>query len=434
MSSSSGGNNDLVEEYDLNKTIRENDDIDDRMNELDKLLETHQLLKFLDGTHIDVPAKGTRSNVPAPVDLMTLLKETYAVTKLFHRMLLDSSPSAAPTECGEDIPVTFADLDDRLTGFKREILTEVRSAVREEVLSSLTPSYSAVIGNEPSKPPSPTPSSCEQRNITRKTKQTERVLREHERERNLCDPFKTVAVKGITDYKTYVASSRKTLTWFNSYFDNVCVTKIKPTKSGTLLIEVKTAEDARKVVEEWKRTCFGSEERPTTASLLANTGSRHKAVMDFVDPELKPESIREAFSNTVGFQPATIARLSTRRNQDSTSVVLSFASQEQKDKAMSVGIKVESISYNIRDYFEKPRVRVNQCRQCYSFGHPAAWCPNKLRCPLCSLEHPAIECPVAEDGNDDRLNCPNCTENRKHSAVSLSCPKLKERLRTAKYD
>eukprot|EP00116_Pleurobrachia_bachei_P011171 sb/3471433/ len=137
---------------------------------------------------------------------------------------------------------------------------------------------------------------------------------------------------------------------------------------------------------------------------------------------------------TLGYRPATIARLSTRRNQVSTSVVLSFASQEQKDKAISQGIKVGCISYNIRNYLEKPRVRVNQCRNCYSFGHPAAWCPNEIRCPCCSLAHPANECPVLEAGDYDNFKCPNCTDNRKHSATSPTCPKLKARLRTVKYD
>ena len=37
------------------------DDIDDRMNGLDKLLESHNLFKFLGGTHSDITANGTRS-------------------------------------------------------------------------------------------------------------------------------------------------------------------------------------------------------------------------------------------------------------------------------------------------------------------------------------------------------------------------------------
>ena len=238
----------------------------------------------------------------------------------------------------------------------------------------------------------------------------------------------TVAIKGVRDYKKFVAYGSDTLRWFNSYFNRVSVRKIKPTNQGTLLIEFYSTEDATRVADSWNPSYFGGDGCNTSACLLSQTGSRHRAVVQFIERDMDLETIADAIVKKYNFRPSTIARLTGRGNLPSPSVVVSFVNERQRDLVLQDSLPIGAVMHPVRIYYERARVQGNQCRKCYAFGHPAVWCPNSERCPHCAGPHPGQECTASE------LNCPNCTTNNNHSATSEQCPVLSARLNAVQHD
>ena len=238
--------------------------------------------------------------------------------------------------------------------------------------------------------------------------------------KSLCDPRRTVRIRGVLNYEKYLAKSYLVLDEFNIHYPNMPVDQCKPTFRGSLLIELKSPTDADKVVSEWQPDFFGGAGAVTSAVLLASTGSSHRAVMDNVPPELPEKDIEEACTKELKTTPKVYRFLFNKTGERRFSVRLEFESEELKDKAISTGLNIGTRHFGIREFVEKRGKKPHQCPKCFGFNHWPAWCNKKQACGKCGdVEgtHQATTCTATTE------YCLNCKGG--HAATSTSCPVYK---------
>ena len=55
-------------------------------------------------------------------------------------------------------------------------------------------------------------------------------------------------------------------------------------------------------------------------------------------------------------------------------------------------VKLGYLSFKVKPYVREP----TSCYKCNAYGHIAAYCANKIKCPRCLGEHSLKECPNKE--------------------------------------
>ena len=321
-------------------------------------------------------------------------------------------------------------LEDRLSNFEQAIETKVSSFL-EEMNKSINQSYAKVA----SLPATPRDNSSvvecgdSQRVVNVQREGTSSNFKNSSsgvNRSNLCDAKRTVIVRGVTDYEKFVKKGFLTSKEFHNYYPNIVISQVKPTRRGYLLLEMTSSEDAETVVDNWKPNYFASENKSTHASILAKRG--HKCVAENVDPAVKEPAISESLEAKLGVKPTQVRRMLGRNRTPSSSVLIIFGTEEERDAAIRSGLRLEYQSCPIRQYIDVRSPRKNQCYNCFQFGHPACWCKQKRRCPHCSEDHKPVDCPVVAAGDSSLLKCPNCDDSRarNHSATSMDCPILSQ--------
>lgn len=88
---------------------------------------------------------------------------------------------------------------------------------------------------------------------------------------------------------------------------------------------------------------------------------------------------------TIG-TPYWLTSAERRRNQRAGSIVVSFTTQEQADRAIKNGLNIAGISVSVRKYH--PTSSTTQCTKCGDFGHLYNFCKKKMyKCLLCGDSH-----------------------------------------------
>ena len=436
------------------------DVIREQFGELQSSLESEDLLSTLNQQQCfkDVDKRTTRqskqSTAVSSEKLLSMLKTSYLLNCSLFKLLSDQAPKQNVKE----------DLDIRFEKFKREMLGEVTvmvQSIKDSMIESVNESINTSIGNQSRSANSPNYSDIvrtpnmrigtelagsgrlegsgsldsgdagitHELRVKVKSRHTEQEKRS---EKSLCEPTKTVLVKGVSDYEKFVKHGYLTTKAFHKYFPNLVIKQVKPTKQGSLLLEMASAEDAELVVQKWEPHFLtnSANNSITTAVLLAQTGIKTKCVAENVDPSVTDEAISSSVLDNLGFKPLEVRRLKNRRGKPLPSVVLTFSSEESKDEAISTGLRLEHQLCPVRPYYERRGRRVNQCFNCFGFGHPACWCPKQRRCPHCSQDHHPKDCPAIVSEDRAQLKCPNCPmeRSRNHSANSLDCPVLYQKI------
>ena len=224
--------------------------------------------------------------------------------------------------------------------------------------------------------------------------------------KSMCDAKRTVQIRGILDYSTYLVSNSHILNEFNKCFPRMPVDQSKPTHRGSLLIELTSPADALQVVSGWQPNFFGSGGATTTAVLLANTGPGRMAVMEDVPVELSETEITEACTKELKTTPA-VHRFTDRNGRPRYSVRLTFASKDLRSEATKRGLLIGPRHFKIRDFEERRTVKPSQCHTCWKYGHWPPWCREKGNALCCKCgelvsKHTTDTCQAKE-------YCLNCT-------------------------
>ena len=241
--------------------------------------------------------------------------------------------------------------------------------------------------------------------------------------KSLCDVDKTIAIENIKSFEKFVKMSSLTKKEFNKHYEKIKVLHTKGTRSGTLLIELTSKEDADKIVKNWKPECFsidGGKENKTTAILLKNKNLR--CVATDVDPEYTEEFINEAIKKELDFDEndnIIVRRFINKAGRKLFTVMVTFDKRENYQAALdNEQILIGRTFCPFKKYIPKPHVV--QCFNCYQFDHQASWCTKKTSCPFCAQQHTSDECPNKE--LSEEMRCVNCIGNNKHSSTSQNCP------------
>ena len=122
------------------------------------------------------------------------------------------------------------------------------------------------------------------------------------------------------------------------------------------------------------------------------------------------EDIKEALFES-DLHPKDIRRFNKKGAQEkSTTVMVTFASKEQKDKILANGFRMYGVfSFRVVDFKEDPTVI--QCFRCQAFGHHFHECQEeKQKCLRCSGDNRVSVC----DASRSNPCCANCSRVTLH--------------------
>ena len=403
-----------------------------------------------------------KNTIVSPEKLLSLLQTSYAMNCSLMKLVTEQEEQAE----------TMAKIDNRFEKFREEMrceVTELVSNIKDKLLESVNESLKSVVRDQPRNLNDSTSFSDIVRTPTRaaggmrsgqagsgqagsgqvgsvQTGSVQMGLNQHgpmktigvdlgvkvvrdnleleKREKNQCDVSNTVLIKGVTDFDKFVRHGYLTTRAFHKFFPNTVIKQAKPTRQGTLLLEMLNSKDAEMVVNQWRPHFFtnaGSDDT-TSATLLANTGTKTRCVAENVDPSVRDEEIVESLENSLGFKPLEVKRMKDKSGALTPLVTLTFSSTEERDKAVASHLRLEHQICVIRPYYQRKRPSFTQCYKCFKFGHSAVWCSGQRRCPHCCDDHAPKDCPVISSGGERK--CPNCPDGqpRNHSANSVACP------------
>ena len=382
---------------------------------------------------------------PSASDLWTLLQRSYNL----NIALLKTCQSAVSNKTLEE---RLGQFQDSLMNQVSDAICEMNTYVREGVKSlqseneknagvpvGQTKSYAdaagAGIGSGKGKHRAPEKHSI---NSSENLELSVRIKENVSNSSSTCDPFRTVSIKGILNYSKYLNKSCDTLKYFNSFFPRMEVVQCKPTRRGTLLLELASSDDALRVVNGWNPSFLGGDfegvEASTSAELLASTQTSddRKAVIDHAGPEFSKEQIVDACNEYLGVDcPDEVIQLKDRSGKPRPQYLLTFSTKSQRDLAIANTICIGNRVFRPREFRTRPRRAPPQCQKCWKFGHPAAWCRGRYRCLHCGdPDHEPGKCDAVASKNRANLKCPNCQgkDDVRHSANSPVCPEYSRRI------
>ena len=132
----------------------------------------------------------------------------------------------------------------------------------------------------------------------------------------------------------------------------------------------------------------------------------------------------EAVKECTGYENAArVIKNVGRKKEASSMVILSFQGET------SERVKIGYLSFKVKPYLREP----TRCFKCNAYGHIAASCANKAKCPRCLGEHSLKEC----QNSDAEKKCATCHSTSHHTGQA-ACPQRKIEkeailLRTSKH-
>ena len=231
---------------------------------------------------------------------------------------------------------------------------------------------------------------------------------------------KTVMIEKITN-PTDFASDDKVRRELGKNFDRVIIDRItryshNPKK---LMVQFASVTMKEEVISKWtERDMFGS----STIRDVTNRKKNLVGVAKGVPLDMSDEELKSDIHTT--YPDITFTRMTKGPEKKKLRAVkIFFHSEEQLEKAVRDGLKLESQSQYVRVEELKWTPRVRQCTNCWRLGHSATECQSQKSCPHCSEN--------TEDGSHqlciDNPKCRNC--NGPHSASqTIQCSAYQKRL------
>lgn len=167
------------------------------------------------------------------------------------------------------------------------------------------------------------------------------------------------------------------------------VEMVKILRDGSLLIECKGIEQ--------KNKAFNVDSICKRAVLEKKMLGENKKIRGVIYGIPLDEDLEKLKKNIVGAKVTNVKRLS--RTVDGERVGSQSILMEFEGKELPMSIKIGYISFQVRPYVPPPL----RCFKCQRYGHIAAVCKGKQRCPKCGEDHKIEEC--KEDVLEKCCNC-----------------------------
>ena len=231
------------------------------------------------------------------------------------------------------------------------------------------------------------------------------------------NPECTVIVLRVSDRKL-VSNSSKIKQTFNQNFPDIAIRNAFLSKGGTVFIELKDKEAAKKVIENWKGHYFSSGNSKTGSSnsdistICKLLSEKNKSI---ILKEIPTDITDEELTKEIGKQyPEAVAkRFVNRQKRKLTTVKIDFHTMEHQTKSLKDGVKIFQVLYREAEIY-KHRQRIIQCFKCFRFGHVARLCKDRTQlCRDCGGDHHHERCESREK------KCINC--HQKHEATNPAC-------------
>ncbi|XP_013857708.1 uncharacterized protein LOC106513433 [Austrofundulus limnaeus] len=167
------------------------------------------------------------------------------------------------------------------------------------------------------------------------------------------------------------------------------VEMVKILRDGSLLIECKDIEQKSKAFKV-ENIC----KRAVLEKKMLGENKKTRGVIYGIPLD---EDLEKLKKNVVGAKVFNMKRLS--RTVDGERVGSMSVLVEFEEKELPMNIKIGYISFQVRTYTPPPL----RCYKCQRYGHIAAVCKGKQRCPKCGEDHKFEEC--KEDVEEKCCNC-----------------------------
>ena len=237
---------------------------------------------------------------------------------------------------------------------------------------------------------------------------------------------KTIVIENIKS-REFIKHTSYIKSEFNKHFNMMDINACFATRTGVVMIELTTEDDANNVENNWKPHFFtvGEINETNQGTKVKRLANRHtKGIVKNVPKGIADEEMTKQLQET--YPNAWAKRFVNRKDGlEMHTVMITFDSAEQLKSAQNQKIAINYSLFMVEEY--APKKRVMQCFKCKGFDHPAAWCSKKYTCAYCAQHHQENNCLIKETNDVNAYKCVNCGE--KHMAGSHNCSKYQDKLR-----
>ena len=226
----------------------------------------------------------------------------------------------------------------------------------------------------------------------------------------------SVVIHNIQERK-YIKDAASITKEFNKYFEQFKIVSAFPTRSGALIVELYSREEAELVKTSWKSSFFCPESKVndnkfnTSCKIMAHMNN-FKVIVKNVENGISNEAISGELS--AKYSGAVFKRFITHEGKALQTGVIDLKTQQQLTDILDIGyLPICNMYLEVHRYISKRKVI--QCYGCKEFDHVKKWCPNKYSCGNCSKEHIESECRTPS-----QLRCTNCRSS--HSSLDKNSP------------
>ena len=225
----------------------------------------------------------------------------------------------------------------------------------------------------------------------------------------------SLVIRNVQDRK-FIKDASSIKKEFNKHFQKYKVLSAFPTRSGALIIELPTHEDATWVLQNWKSSFFCPDNKTkedkykTSCEIMANMQS-FKVILRDVEYGLSDDRVSQELSRE--YPQATFQRFVTRQGRALKTGIITLKEPDHLTQILDEG-RLHLCSQSMMVFRYIPRRKVIQCYNCKQFDHVKKWCPNNYSCSHCSRNHVESDCRNPED-----LKCTNC--KGAHSSLDKQC-------------
>ena len=233
---------------------------------------------------------------------------------------------------------------------------------------------------------------------------------------NRANKFHSLVINNVQE-RRFIKDASSIKKEFSKYFKQCKIVSAFPTRSGALIIEVSSREEAEMVYKGWKPSFFSPEEQNfkeeyRTSCKIMSELQNYKAIIKNVEYNIADDTISNELAQN--YPGAVFKRFITREGKSLKTGIIEFKTQQQLTDTLYVGhLQICNMKLEVHEYIHKRKVI--QCFNCKQFDHVRKWCPNKYSCGNCSKDHIEDECRTPQ-----QLRCTNCKSS--HSSLDKNCP------------
>ena len=318
-----------------------------------------------------------------------------------------SVEAASPCKSNNELEQSYASIVQKVNQCISEKINELKEFITKEVKPPQSETYAKMVSDK-----------VQSTKIgqTRNREIISNDLAPDPQESTSVNKSNSVVIRNIQERK-YIKDAPSIKKEFNNHFPQVKIISAFPTRSGALIIELNSKEEAKQVEKCWKSSFFcpltkSSDENYNTSCTVMAQIETLKVIVKNVEYGLADNTITSELSKT--YPGAAFQRFITRQGKALKTGIIHLKLQAHVSEILDLGrIRLCNMQLETQKYVSKRKVI--QCFKCKQFDHVQKWCPNDYSCSNCSENHQESDCRTP-----DVLQCTNC--KRSHSSKDRNCP------------